>query len=189
MLATAERAHPVGALGAEEMVWHVPADPGSWNGDCVAHRIFCDDGPGIGVSGGTQDAPEDLTGRAAPVPSASNSTCATAAPEPPTDHCSAARHLPGCHHQEAPAVIQPDQTYRSCQPVHSEPEPRRTRIKVVGQPGRIPGVWGFGKVDVVTLADDGRELRRRAIRMDQLHETATTYDGKPRRTGYVRETP
>lgn len=86
-------------------------------------------------------------------------------------------------------MIEQHQIYRSCQPVRSEPELRHTRIKVVGKPMTIPGVWGFGKVDIVTLTDDGREVRRRSIRMDQLHETATTGDGQPRRTGYVREQP
>ncbi|MYW49603.1 hypothetical protein [Streptomyces sp. SID161] len=77
------------------------------------------------------------------------------------------------------------QIYRSCQPVRSEPEPRHIRIKVVGKPMTIPGVWGFGKVDVVTLREDGTETRRRGIKMTQLHESATTPAGQPRRTGYV----
>ncbi|MEE1759735.1 DUF6354 family protein [Streptomyces sp. SP18BB07] len=33
------------------------------NGDCDAHRILCDDGPGMAVPGGIRDVPRDLTGR------------------------------------------------------------------------------------------------------------------------------
>ena len=63
MLATAERACPAGALGDVEIIWHVPADPDACDGDCDAHRIACDDGPGVGVPGGIRDVPRDLTGR------------------------------------------------------------------------------------------------------------------------------
>jgi hypothetical protein len=84
-------------------------------------------------------------------------------------------------------VIQPGQTYRSVQPIASDPRDGHRRIEVVGTPGRIPGVWGFGKVDVVTLTADGRKVRRRAIEASQLHATATTRDGQPRRNGYVLE--
>ncbi|TXJ78593.1 hypothetical protein E2C11_16430 [Streptomyces lavendulae] len=83
--------------------------------------------------------------------------------------------------------IEPGQIYRSCQPVRSEPEPRHIRIKVVGKPMTIPGVWGFGSVNIVTLTADGREIRRRAIECTQLHATPTTRSGQPRRTGYALE--
>jgi hypothetical protein len=81
--------------------------------------------------------------------------------------------------------IEPGQIYRSLGDPYPYSEPRR--IKVVGTPGSIPGIWGFGKVDVVTLTETGREIRRRAIEALQLHDSATTRDGKPRRTGYVLE--
>ncbi|WP_282792933.1 hypothetical protein [Streptomyces sp. CC224B] len=83
--------------------------------------------------------------------------------------------------------IESDQTYRSLGDPYPDSEPRR--IKVVGEVQSVPGVWGYGKVDVVTLTDDGREIRRRAIEASQLHESATTKDGKPRHTGYVLERP
>lgn len=86
-------------------------------------------------------------------------------------------------------MIEQGQIYRSCQPVRSEPEPRHTRIKVVGKPIATWGRYGYGKVDIVTLTDDGREIRRRRIRMDQLHDSPTARDGQPRRTGYALETP
>jgi hypothetical protein len=76
-------------------------------------------------------------------------------------------------------MIRSGQTYRSCGDPYPYTEPRR--IKVVG-------VWGFGKVDVVTLTETGREIRRRAIEATQLHATDTTKTGQPRRTGYVLET-
>jgi hypothetical protein len=59
-----------------------------------------------------------------------------------------------------------------------------TRIRVVGEPVTTPGQHKFGKVDVVTINADGRELRRRAIEVTSLHPTGTTRDGQPRRTGY-----
>lgn len=63
MLATAERVHRAGAPGGVEIVWHIPADPATCDGDCDAHRILCDNGPGVGVPGGLQDVPEDLCDR------------------------------------------------------------------------------------------------------------------------------
>ena len=82
--------------------------------------------------------------------------------------------------------IEPGQIYRSLSNRH-HPVDGPTRIKVVGTVQSIPGVWGFGKVDVVTLTSNGREVRRRAIEATQLHESATTKDGKPRRNGYALE--
>lgn len=84
-------------------------------------------------------------------------------------------------------MIQQGQIYVSLGDPYPYTEPRR--IKVVGRPGTIPGGYHFGKVDVVTLTETGREIRRRAIEVTQLHETATTRDGQPRRTGYALETP
>jgi hypothetical protein len=84
-------------------------------------------------------------------------------------------------------MIQPGQTYRSLGDPYPYDEPRR--IKVVGNPVTWPGLYDFGKVDVVTLTETGREIRRRAIEVTQLHESATTKTGKPRRTGYVLEQP
>ncbi|MGX1129931.1 hypothetical protein RKD49_002121 [Streptomyces glaucescens] len=83
--------------------------------------------------------------------------------------------------------IQPGQIYRSLGDPYPCSEPRR--IKIVGTPGRTPGMYGFGKVDVVTITETGREIRRRAIETTQLHATPTTRDGKPRRTGYALEQP
>ncbi|MCX5137612.1 hypothetical protein OOK06_36705 [Streptomyces sp. NBC_00340] len=83
-------------------------------------------------------------------------------------------------------MIQPGQIYRSLSS-HHHPVDGPTRIKVVGTVQSIPGVWGFGKVNVVTVTRTGREVRPRAIEAAQLHETATTASGQPRRTGYVLE--
>ncbi|MFI5739176.1 hypothetical protein ACIA9I_12475 [Streptomyces anulatus] len=84
-------------------------------------------------------------------------------------------------------MIQPGQTYRSASPIKSDPQQRHTRIKVVDELIGKPGVYGLNKVDIVTITDNGREIRRRAVEVTQLHTTATTRDGTPRRTGYVQE--
>ena len=82
--------------------------------------------------------------------------------------------------------IQPGQIYRSLSNRH-HPCDGPTRIKVLGTPIAIPGVWGYGKVTVVTLTKTGSEVRRRSIEASQLHASATTKTGQPRRTGYVLE--
>ncbi|MFB7917064.1 hypothetical protein [Streptomyces sp. NPDC056061] len=83
-------------------------------------------------------------------------------------------------------TVAPGQVYRSLSKRH-HPVDGAIRIKVVGRPNTDPGGWRFGKVDIVTITRDGREIRRRAIEMSQLHDSGTTRDGRPRRTGYVRE--
>ncbi|WP_405824163.1 hypothetical protein OG705_29020 [Streptomyces sp. NBC_00838] len=83
-------------------------------------------------------------------------------------------------------MIQPGQIYRSLSNRH-HPADGPTRIKVVGEPISIAGLHNSGKVDVVTLTKDGREIRRRPIEVTQLHATNTTRDGKPRRAGYLLE--
>lgn len=83
--------------------------------------------------------------------------------------------------------VTPGQIYRSLDDPYPYPEPRR--IKIVGEPNTIPGGWSFGKVDVVTLTENGRELRRRTLEVTQLHDSDTTDSGKPRHTGYVLEQP
>ncbi|MFE4867677.1 hypothetical protein [Streptomyces sp. NPDC056682] len=85
--------------------------------------------------------------------------------------------------------IEPGQIYLSVNPSTSDPRNGHRRIKVVGRVITIPGVWGYGKVEVVTLTESGREVRRRSIEAAQLHATATTREGKPRRAGYVLERP
>lgn len=84
-------------------------------------------------------------------------------------------------------TVQPGQIYRSLGDPYPYDEPRR--IKVVGRPGNVTGIWGFGLVDVVTLTETGRELRQRAIEVSQLHDSDTTEAGTKRRTGYALETP
>lgn len=59
------------------------------------------------------------------------------------------------------------------------------QIKVVRVHSTTPGVWGFGKVYVVTLTPDGREIRRRPLEASQLHASRLTAKGEPRRNGYV----
>lgn len=82
-------------------------------------------------------------------------------------------------------MIKPGQTYRAVRPSPADPNGRHIRIKVVGK--TYPGALGYGKVAIVTVTADGREVRRRTIELSQLHATATTRDGKPRRNGYVLE--
>lgn len=52
MLATAERLRPNGVFGEVEIIWHIPAEPDAYDDNCDAHRILCDDGPGIGTPAG-----------------------------------------------------------------------------------------------------------------------------------------
>jgi hypothetical protein len=82
-------------------------------------------------------------------------------------------------------MIEPGQIYESCQPVRSEPGERRAQIRVQSRPmSSMPGLHGAGKVMVATLTTDGREIRPRFIEVTQLHESAMTKAGLPRRTGY-----
>lgn len=85
-------------------------------------------------------------------------------------------------------MIEPGQVYRSLDPRDEQYGDGPRRIKVVGSPGTLPGGGHyFGKVAVATLTEDGRELRRRVISVDQLHETDINRQGRPRRSGYVLE--
>ena len=81
-------------------------------------------------------------------------------------------------------TIREGQEYLACRPTRSRPDEHYTRIRVMEEPNTYVGSWGFGKVDIVTVLEDGREVRRRAIEMSQLHATGTTKDGQPRRDGY-----
>ncbi|MER5887758.1 hypothetical protein ABT160_28415 [Streptomyces sp. NPDC001941] len=84
---------------------------------------------------------------------------------------------------------EPGQVYRSLSTRH-HPCDGPTRIKIVGNPGTVPGGGiPFGTVQVVTLTTDGRETRKRAVSLAQLHDSPTAADGQPRRTGWVLETP
>ncbi|MFK0154221.1 hypothetical protein ACIQVK_19375 [Streptomyces sp. NPDC090493] len=85
-------------------------------------------------------------------------------------------------------AIEPGDEYLACKPSASMPNGHRTRIRVVGKPITAWGRYGYGKVDVVTITDAGREVRRRVIGIAQLHDSATTQYGMPRLTGYVRVT-
>lgn len=82
--------------------------------------------------------------------------------------------------------VEPGQEYVSCLASPGDEDPYR--IRVVGKPVTISGIWGFGKVRVVTVLPGCRETRERALSVDQLHDTATTRDGQPRRTGYILDT-
>ena len=79
-------------------------------------------------------------------------------------------------------MIQPGQIYRSCDPRGGP------RIRIVRLAPGYPA-WGWSKTTVETVTADGRGIRQRAIETTQLHETATTQDGQPRRTGYALEQP
>jgi hypothetical protein len=85
-------------------------------------------------------------------------------------------------------IIRPGQVYRSCAPVRGEPKERYIRIKVIGYPIHTVGLYGYGKVEIVTLLDNGKEVRHRAIECSELHDSPYTLTGAERRTGYVLET-
>lgn len=69
-------------------------------------------------------------------------------------------------------MIQPGQVFRACDPRDS------IRIRIVRyEPG-------WNRADVV---DAVTGKRPRSIVATALHASATTRDGKPRRTGYARE--
>ncbi|WP_405479855.1 hypothetical protein [Streptomyces anulatus] len=72
-------------------------------------------------------------------------------------------------------MIQPGQTYRSADP-SSGP---RIRITYLYDSGPNPHVHAVN-------ADTPNGFRQ--IPVEDLHATATTRDGAPRRTGYVQET-
>ncbi|MFJ8923866.1 hypothetical protein ACIREK_30865 [Streptomyces sp. NPDC102415] len=84
-------------------------------------------------------------------------------------------------------MIQPGQTYRSLSNRH-HPSDGPTRIRIASAPIGATDLDGMRKVQVVTITRDGREIRPRWMRADQLHTTASTRDGAHRRTGYVLET-
>lgn len=83
--------------------------------------------------------------------------------------------------------IEKDQVYCSLDPREEAYGNGVRRIKVVGEPVSTPGLYGYGKVEVVTITEDGREIRRRRIATSQLHTSATKDDGTPRITGYALE--
>lgn len=86
-------------------------------------------------------------------------------------------------------TISPGQVYRSCKPTFVvDGEETHTRIKVTGYPIRTVGLFGYDKVPIVTLLDDGKEVRPRAIECSELHDTRFTLAGAERRTGYYLET-
>ncbi|GHD70368.1 hypothetical protein GCM10010317_077560 [Streptomyces mirabilis] len=82
-------------------------------------------------------------------------------------------------------TIQPGQIYRSLGDPYREPR----RIRIVSEPVTTPGLYGFGKVQIVTVTRTGREIRQRRIELSQLHATDATETGAKRRTGYALETP
>lgn len=80
--------------------------------------------------------------------------------------------------------IEPGQIYRECVPRDGR---HRTRIVVKSVAPHGAGMYGAGTAVVATLTAIGREVRTRRISLSQLHESATTAAGHPRRTGYVLE--
>jgi hypothetical protein len=83
--------------------------------------------------------------------------------------------------------IQPGQIYVSLGDPYPYTEPRR--IRIVSEPVTTPGLYGFGKVQVFTVTESGREIRQRRIELSQLHATDTTETGAKRRAGYALEAP
>ncbi|MFH9072708.1 hypothetical protein [Streptomyces alboflavus] len=71
-------------------------------------------------------------------------------------------------------MITPGQTYRSCNPRET------TRLRIESyRPGDAHA----------RVADATTGKRPRWILVGQLHDSPLTWDGKPRRTGYVLEQP
>ena len=82
-------------------------------------------------------------------------------------------------------TIRAGQIYQAVKPNAADPYCVLRRIRVVTNPSRFHGVYGYGKVEVETLRPDGTGVRRRRIELTQLHQSATTRAGEPRRNGYV----
>lgn len=82
--------------------------------------------------------------------------------------------------------IEAGQVYVAVKASPSMPGEHRVRIRVVDCGAGYPS-WGWSKTTVETVLPDGRGVRRRAIETTELHASATTRDGRPRRTGYVLE--
>jgi hypothetical protein len=74
--------------------------------------------------------------------------------------------------------IEPGQEYAAC-----AAWPDEICIRIKGNPTPT-GRWGVSNVSVVSLAEDGRELRPRTIPVRLLHPDATGPGGKRRKTGY-----
>jgi hypothetical protein len=77
--------------------------------------------------------------------------------------------------------VRPGQIFYSANPANNN-----RRIKVTGFPSDC-NMWSRGKVNVVTIDDQGRELRPRLVKMSELHTTVLTRDGNSRRRGYILE--
>lgn len=85
-------------------------------------------------------------------------------------------------------MIEEGQIYVSARPTHVvDGSIVHTRIKVVKGPVSTWGPYSYGKVGVVTLTEDGRELRYRHLHVRELHESAITKHGQVRRNGYILE--
>lgn len=84
-------------------------------------------------------------------------------------------------------MIEPGQVYYSLDPRIEQYYDAPRRIKIVSEMITTPGLHGFGKVDVVTLTDDGREIRRRSILTTQLHAGPIGESGRRLKHGYALE--
>lgn len=73
-------------------------------------------------------------------------------------------------------MIRVGQIYES---VKAQPNGHRARIKVTSALERA------GWVGVVTLTEDGREVRPRSVDVRRFHALGVTRNGTERRTGYV----
>jgi hypothetical protein len=103
--------------------------------------------------------------------------------------CTGCKHHCAAHHENCGVVmpIEPGQIYQAVKPNSTDPNDPQRRIRIVSRPVSFHGLWGYGKVTVETLRPDGTGIRQRALETRQLHDSATTQDGQPRRTGYVLE--
>lgn len=83
-------------------------------------------------------------------------------------------------------MIEKNQVYRS---IINPRDPQRDpiRIKVVEDVVGGTSLSTQGKVRIVTVTANGREVRPRLIEASQLHESRFTKDGAVRLNGYVLE--
>lgn len=80
--------------------------------------------------------------------------------------------------------IEPGQVFFECG--LRDERPRRVKVKAVFPYGSdwVPAGMAF----IASLMDDGREMRLRAIKLNNLHTNPRTQYGQPRRRGYLLET-
>lgn len=79
-------------------------------------------------------------------------------------------------------MIEPGQVYQSCDPRGGP------RIRIESYTSYGAGCRTQGTAFVSTIDEDGQPARFRRVSLGQLHDSPTSRDGQPRRTGYALET-